>query len=82
MATKNTSANGLIEKLGLRKLMNLTFDTFGNLRVTTTPTGTQAVTQSTIPWVVTEGSLTQTGTSQIISQQAMQSSFRRNLIVS
>lgn len=88
MASKNSIYNGLIEKLSIKKLLNLTFDAIGNLRVIVTPSGTQAVsgtlgvTQSTTPWAVAEGNLTQSGTSQMMSQQLMQTSFRRNLIVS
>jgi len=77
-----------MEKIVLKALARLTFDTSGNLRVSNTPSGTQpvsgtvAVTQSTVPWAVTEGAMTQNATSQLLSQQNMQSSFRRNLTVS
>lgn len=78
------SIRGLIEKIALKALARLTFDTSGNLRVTNTPVGTQtisgSVTQGTVPWVVSEGSITQSGTSQMLSQQLMQQSFRTKVI--
>lgn len=86
MASKNSIWNGLLEKITTKILLKLTFDSSGNLRVTNTPTGTQtitgSVTQGTTPWVVSEGNFTQSGNSQLMSQQLMQTSYRRNLVVS
>jgi hypothetical protein len=87
MASKFTAFNGIMEKIVLKAISRLTFDTNG-LRVSNTPQGTQTISgtvsanQGTVPWAVTEGAMTQNATSQVLSQQNMQISFRRNLVVS
>ena len=86
MASKGSIFTGLLERVVLKALSRLTYDTAGNLRVTNTPTGTQPVSGTVTATVATAGTVapvgsTVTASSQAISLQIMQQSFRRNLTV-
>ncbi len=83
MAAKGTVFQGLMEKIVMKALSRLTYATTGELRVTNTPSGTQAVsvTNATIA-SNTIGAMLPAGASQLSTQSNMQMGFRRNLTVS
>lgn len=87
MANKGSVLQGLYEKIVLKAISRLTYDSAGNLRVSNTPTGTQTISgavtlTSTTITASSSGVLSQIGTSQLMTQQTFQQSFRRNLAIS
>ena len=87
----NTTMQGIYEKVVLKTIARLNFDSTNNLRVTNTPTGTQVV-SGTVTATVANATATTVGTcapigssvtasSQAIAQCNFQQSFRRNLVV-
>lgn len=84
MASKGSILNGLMEKIVLKALSRLTYSATGELRVSNTPSGTQAVSGTVTATVAstTIGIMTASGASQSTSQSNLQMGFRRNLTVS
>lgn len=85
MGNKGAILNGLLEKVVLKTLSKLTYDSGGNLRVINTPNGTQAVSGTVTATVASTTAIvagnSTVGSTQAFAQMAFQQSFRRNLNV-